>query len=133
MYKFGGSLGDLGIKPKYTAIRNPCTNLAERVNRQLGNIFRVMVGHHTKWVKYVKIIEKCINETYYDTIEMTPYQAQWGTKSKRVWESYVDHELMKEEMKNRHNELYQKIKRKGEQRAWKKNEESNKLKFKVGD
>ena len=73
------------------------------------------------------------NETYYDTIEMTPYQAQWGTKPKRVWESYVDHELMKEEMKNRHNELYQKMKRKGEQRAQKKNEESNKLKFKVGD
>ena len=27
----------LKIKPKYTAIRNSCTNLAERVNRQLGN------------------------------------------------------------------------------------------------
>ena len=36
----------LEIKPKYTAIRNPCTNLAERINRQLGNIFRVMVGGH---------------------------------------------------------------------------------------
>ena len=51
------SLGDLGIKPKYTAIQNPCTNLAERVNQQLGNIFRVMVGgHHTKWAKYVKTV-----------------------------------------------------------------------------
>ena len=90
-------------------------------------------GHHTKWAKYVKIVERCINETYHDTIEITPYEAQWGLKPKRAWESYVDRELMREDMKNYHSELYQKIKGKGEWRARKKNEESNKLKFNVGD
>ena len=90
------NLVNLGIKPKYTAIRNPCTNLAERINRQLGNIFRVLVrGYHTKWAKYIKLVEKCISETYHDRIEMTPYQAQWGLKPKKAWESYVDRELVK--------------------------------------
>ena len=32
--KWTQGLGQLNIKPKYTAIRNPCTNIAERWNRQ---------------------------------------------------------------------------------------------------
>ena len=90
-------------------------------------------GYHTKWAKYIKLVEKCINETYHDMIEMTPYQAQWGLKPKRVWESYVDRELVREDRKNYHGKIYQKIKRKGERRAQKQNEEKNKLKFNVGD
>ena len=92
------NLANLEIKPKFTAIRNTCTNLAESVNRQLGNVFRVLVGgHHTKWAKYIRLVEKTINETYHDTIEMTPHQAQWGQRPRRVWEKYIDRELMKEE------------------------------------
>ena len=48
------NLTNLEIKRKYTAIRNPCMNLAERMNRQLGNIFPVLVGgHHTKWFEHI--------------------------------------------------------------------------------
>ena len=42
------NLEKVGIRPKYTAIRNPSTNLSERVNRQLGNLFRILVGGHHK-------------------------------------------------------------------------------------
>lgn len=127
-------LNALEIKPKYTAIRNPCTNLAERVNRQLGNIFRVMVnGHQTKWAKYIKLIEKCINETHHDTIEMTPFQAQWGRRPRRAWEVYVDRELMKEDVKDCREVIYRRLKRKGERRAKKNNEGVDKVKFKEGD
>ena len=38
------ALTDMGIKTKYTTIRNPNTNLAERINRQLGNMFRAMTS-----------------------------------------------------------------------------------------
>ena len=126
--------GELGIKPKFTAIRNPCTNLAERVNRQLANIFRVMVnGHQTRWAKYLKVVEKCINETNHETIEMTPFQAQWGHKPRRIWEKYVDRELMREEMKECREAIYRKLKKKGERQAKKNNENSNRVKFEVGD
>ena len=50
------SLRELGIKPKFTAIRNLCTNIAERTNRQLGNLFRVFVKEkHSNWAKYIPV------------------------------------------------------------------------------
>ena len=71
--KWVNGLKELNIQPKYTAIRNPCANLAERINRQLGNLFRIFVhDQHTKWSRYVNIIESCINEVYHETIEVTP-------------------------------------------------------------
>ena len=84
-------LDELGIIPMYTAIRNPQTNLAERVNRQLGNLFRIFVGdqQHTKWSKFINTIECCINEVYHDTIEVTPYEAHHGRKPNRVWENFL--------------------------------------------
>lgn len=36
-------LAGLHIKPRFTAIRNPCNNIAERINRQLGNFFRMFM------------------------------------------------------------------------------------------
>lgn len=77
------TLTELNIKAKFTAIRNPCTNLAERVNRQLGNMFRVLVGEcHTKWAKYLRLVEECINQTYHETIQTTPHEAQWQIKTR---------------------------------------------------
>ena len=87
----------------------------------------------TKWAKYIRLVEKSINETYHDTIEMTPHQAHWGRKPKRVWEMYVDKELMKDERKVNPDELYQILKRKGEKRARKHNEGKMQLKFNIGD
>ena len=62
--KWLDGLNELNIQPRFTAIRNPCANLAERINRQLGNLFRIFVcDQHTKWSRYVPIIESCINKT----------------------------------------------------------------------
>ena len=62
--KWTRGLEVLGIKPRFTAIRNPCANIAERWNRQLGNLFRVFVQEkHTKWATCVKIIT-CLLYTY---------------------------------------------------------------------
>ena len=127
------NLEKLGIRPKYTPIRNPCTNLSERVNRQLRNLFRILVGgHHAKWAKYIRLVEECINGTYHHTIEITPHQAQWSQKPKRVWERFIDKELMKTEGGVNQREIYRRIKEKGEKRAKKHNEEVQ-LKFNIGD
>lgn len=73
------TLKQMDIIPTYTAVRNPCTNIVKRWNRQLGNLFRVFVREqHTKWATYVPIIEACLNETYQETIEMTPHEAHLG-------------------------------------------------------
>ena len=55
-----------------------------------GDLFRVFVREkHTKWATSIKIIKACLNETYQETIRMTPYEAQFGKKPTRDWEKYV--------------------------------------------
>ena len=127
-------LDELGIIPKYTAIRNPQTNLAERVNRQLGNLFRIFVGdQHTKWSKFINTIECCINEVYHETIEVTPYEAHHGRKPSRVWEKFIKENCdTKEETVDSH-QIFVRIKRKRERHAKRVNEANKMTRFQVGD
>ena len=125
-------LNELKIKPKYTAIRNPCANLAERVNRQLGNLFRIFVSdQHTKWSRYVTTIESCINETFHETIEITPYEAHLGKKPTRIWEKYVDKEILGE-CQTDNSQIFVRMRNKREKQA-KKCNEANKIRFEIGD
>ena len=126
-------LNDLRIKPKYTPIRNPCANLAERINRQLGNLFRIFVGEqHTKWSQFIATIESCINETYHETIEITSYEAQLGRKPTRVWDRYINKEITGD-CRTDSQQIFVKMKMKRENRANKMNENIKTTKFKVGD
>ena len=87
-------LNKMNITAKFTAIRNPCTNIAERINRQLGNLFRVLVSEsHTRWAKYLGVIEMCLNQTYHETIKVTPHEAQLGIKPVQDWKKYIDPEM----------------------------------------
>jgi transposase InsO family protein len=127
-------LNELNIQPRFTAIRNPCTNLAERVNRQLGNLFRVFVKEkHTKWAQYLKIIETCLNETVHETTQTTPYAAQFGEPPKREWRQYIDMEVIKEEPVIKQQDIFLRIKNKREREAHKFNQKHKITKFNVGD
>jgi hypothetical protein len=127
-------LKELNIQPRFTAIRNPCTNLAERVNRQLGNLFRVFVKErHTKWAQYLKVIEVCLNETVHETIQTTPYAAQFGKPPKREWKQYVDLDIVKEEPIAKHQDIFLRIKTKREKEARKLNQKNKITKFELGD
>ena len=124
----------LNIQPRYTAIRNPCSNLAERVNRQLGNLFRIFINNqqHTKWSRYVKTIENCLNESYHETIEITPYEAHLGKKPIRIWEKYIDADITKDNQENK-TEIFVKIRTKREKHAKRINESNKTTKFEIGD
>lgn len=128
------TLSELGIKCKFTAIRNPCTNLAERINRQLGNMFRILVGtKHTNWARHLKLIEECLNQTYHETIQTTPHEAHWKQKPYRDWTRYIDGALIKDDEEVDYKKIYLRIKEKGEKRAKKLNEERNFVTYGVGD
>ena len=131
--KWTQGLGQLNIKHKYTAIRNPCTNIAERWNRQLGNLFRIFVRErHTKWATYIKIIKACLNETYQDTIKITPHEAQFSTKPTRDWERYIDPIVINTDRVDL-SKLQLRIKEKGEREAARINKLNKITTFEVGD
>lgn len=127
-------LEELDIKARYTAIRNPCTNLAERINRQLGNLFRIyMRDAHTGWARQLKTIEACINESYHETIEMTPHQAHFGQPPIRSWTKYIDQDLIMPERDADTQEIYLKIKTKRQKEAEKVNRRMTLTEFQLGE
>lgn len=127
------SLHEMGIKPKFTAIRNPCVNLAERVNRQLGNLFRVFIRKkHSNWATYLSAIEICLNETHHSTIEVSPFEAQFGKKPTREWTKFFNFSILQDTPICKPEEIYMRIKEKRERNAEKLNQR-NLTKFEIGD
>lgn len=131
--KWINGLQQLGIQPKFTAIRNPCTNIAERWNRQLGNLFRVFVREqHSKWATYISTIETCLNEVYQETIKMTPHEAHFGQKPKRKWEKFLD-DSTKEEGRTDPREIYSRIRESRSKQAEKLNQKLKLSEFQNGE
>lgn len=79
-----------GIQPILTAIRRPQSNLAERVNKEIGKLFRLYChDKHNTWPQYVNFFEKTLNENYNYTTEYTPQELATGQRPIRVWSKYI--------------------------------------------
>lgn len=73
-------LAKMGIKARLTAIRNPCTNAAERVNREINNFFRIFMKE----------------EHHHDTIGTMLFEAHFKRKPRRAWAQYSNKNIVKE-------------------------------------
>ena len=79
-----------GIQPILTAIRRPQGNLAKRINKELGKLFRLYCyDKHSSWPQYVEFSEKTLNENYNHTTEYTPKELETGERPNRVWSKYI--------------------------------------------
>lgn len=67
------------------------SDMVERVSRELARILRTFLSaqQHNKWFSQIENIETIINETPYETAEITPYKAMWGRKPPRWWEKLI--------------------------------------------
>ena len=74
------------IKPVFSSIRHPQSNIVERVNKELGRFFRTLIGeNHGAWLRYLNLIQRCINETHHETTDVTPMELHLGMKPTRFW------------------------------------------------
>ena len=88
--KWTDKLRKNGIKPIFSSIRHPQSNMVERIHRELGRFFRVYTQHaHKAWAKYTETIAKIMNETHHDTTGYTPIELHFNKKPTRVWEKYL--------------------------------------------
>ena len=97
-------------------------------------MFRALTSEkHSNWAKYLKLIESCINQTYHETIETTPYEDQWERKLERDWTKYIDREMIQENQQIDYENIYLQIKEKGKKRADQLNLANRITKFHLGD
>ena len=85
------TLGQHHIKPILTSIRRPQGNLAERVNKELGKLFRIYCHeNHAIWPEYLPFFEEAINGNYHHTTGFTPIELESGRAPRRFWHRYMD-------------------------------------------
>lgn len=81
------TLNELGIKAIYTTVRNPRPNTTERVNKELGRLFRTFCHEdHRTWVKYVPKIEELYNNTLHESTGYTPCEIMYGESTKLTFD-----------------------------------------------
>jgi hypothetical protein len=84
------TLTSQGIQPILTSIRRPQGNLAERVNKELGKLFRIYCqDHHNKWPNFIEFSEEAINCSYNVTTGYTPIELDSGIKPNRMWDGII--------------------------------------------
>ncbi|KAI5651331.1 integrase core domain-containing protein [Phthorimaea operculella] len=84
------TLSEMGIKFIYTTIRNPRPNITERVNRELGRMFRTYCHkNHKGWNNYLKNIETLYNNTYHESTKFTPNEIVYGLSNSLSFDTYL--------------------------------------------
>lgn len=88
--RWNQSLERLGIKVMHTSVRNPGPNITERVNKELGRIFRIYCHEkHTKWPKFLKDIERTYNNTMHCTTGFSPNEVVFGKQPQYSLDKYM--------------------------------------------
>lgn len=99
-------LHELGVKTVYTTVRNPRPNTTERVNKELGRMFRTYCHErHRSWANKLPELEVLYNNTRHDSTGYTPCEVMYGKtinftfdKSLRVMNPDLDVEKVREEV-----------------------------------
>ena len=89
--KWHSELEKHGVQTVLTAIRRPQGNLVERVNKELGRLFRTYCNvNQSKWPEFLEFFESAINGNYNSTTGYTPNELQTGAMPGRVWEGHIE-------------------------------------------
>ncbi|PNF15931.1 hypothetical protein B7P43_G07481 [Cryptotermes secundus] len=79
-------LEDLGIRARYSPIRNPQSNPAERYMREIGKACRIYCEkNHRKWPELIPHIEAWLNKTTSDATGFTPDEMIYGGEAPRLF------------------------------------------------
>ena len=73
----------------------------------------------------------CIRDR--ETIETTPFEAQWGKKPERDWIKYIDRDMIPPDQPINYHNIYLRIKEKGEKRTDKLSNTHHITRFHIGD
>lgn len=79
---FEVGIEQLDIRLTHTSVRNPRPNSTERVNKELGRLFRTYCDKsHRSWVDLLPDIEDCYNQVTHTVTGYSPNEIVWGRRT----------------------------------------------------
>lgn len=123
------------IKSYKTSVYHPQSNISERVLREVNRLLRTYCHNkHTEWSKYLNQVEKLINVSYHESIDITPHQAMYGVKPDRLIETLIQFPTQDEPgLKNIHEHITRHLLLKAQQRKEKRDKKQHmKLQYEIG-
>lgn len=128
------SMQELGIKVIYTTVRNPRPNTTERVNKELGRLFRTYSGkNHKSWVSVLPKLETLYNNTFHESIKFTPCEVMYGESTKLTFDDKLDRSARLGSVELIRKAVRENLQESGEQRRAKFNQRYRLVQFQIGD
>lgn len=128
------TLKDLGIKVIYTTVRNPRPNTTERVNKEIGRLFRTYChSNHKGWVAVLPKLEELYNNTCHDTTGFTPCEILYGESNKLTFDSSLPEKLKTLDLDVVREKVRQNLKTSSANRQEKFNRTMRTVIYQIGD
>ena len=123
------------IQPIFSSIRHPRGNIVERVNKEIVRFLRTLLKKkHSGWVNWIAFIEGCLDSTYHNTTEFTPFEIHLNKIPERIWDKVLGidgKQMLKIDEKIKI--IANRIKTKGEKRTTKVNEGKHSVQYEIGE
>ncbi|PNF14204.1 hypothetical protein B7P43_G12568 [Cryptotermes secundus] len=131
------TLQELGIMVKYSPIRHPQSNPAERVMKELGKYFRIYCSKtHKQWPELVPYIQTWLNESISQATGYSPVELLGGVVRRELFEQIIQKlpdRSRKEDLPNKILKAYARMKKRAEKRRSRKRLLKNKWEPQIGD
>lgn len=128
------SMQELGIKVIYTTVRNPRPNTTERVNKELGRLFRTYSSKsHKSWVSVLPKLEILYNNTFHESIKFTPCEVMYGESTRLTFDNKQSMPAEQKDVDLIRKAVRENLQESGKQRRAKFNQKYRLVQFQVGD
>lgn len=128
------TMKECGIKKIYTTVRNPRPNTTERVNKELGRIFRTFChAHHRSWATILPKVEELYNNTFHDSTGFSPCEILYGESSRMTFDNCLPKRLNKLDIGKIREQVRINLKKASEIRQSTFNKRNKLIKFHIGD
>lgn len=123
-----------GVKVIHTTVRNPRPNTTERVNRELGRLFRTYCRtNHRGWVTVLPRIEELYNNTFHESTKYTPCEVMYGHPTRLSIDANINYEETRVDIEGIREAVRANLRKSGENRRVKFDQRYRLVQFQIGD
>lgn len=128
------SMKQEGVKVYYTTVRNPRPNTTERVNKELGRLFRTYCRtNHKGWVSVLPKLELLYNNTYHESTGFTPCEIMYGESNCLSFDEAISKKNDGMNVEDIREKAKENLQRAGEKRQRKFNRTYRLIQYQIGD